>query len=227
MAVAASDNQRLSVTDTSVANTVLAPMKTLLGFGGFFSTLAFTVGWSYLSSYLFTFGFGPLDVEISSLVATSLAPHVLSRWLLPLIAISTVVSALFLLAQSGRLKSRATNWLAVLFVVMIYVATAVAGVNVGRENARRDMLQDSSRLPTVGFVSDLTDARFPRCVSDGALECRLLMYRRGVYYVFIPITSKSAGDGRSLAIPDVPFNITLFALPESHVKFVRIVRGAR
>jgi len=104
------------------------------------------------------------------------------------------------------------------FIGILLLLVASAGSRRGRVLAKEDMFETSPRLPTVGFVSK-SKANEPSCLSDGTMDCKLLLHAKGMYYFFIPIRE-------SVGLSSVGVsNLNVYAVPESEVVSVHVSPG--
>lgn len=210
-------------TDSSaplVPGNAVSTWKLIVEAGAVLGTLAFTAGWSYISSYLSTFGFRAFDVEISTSVASALAPHVLYRSTWPLIVLPAItlgfVGLHYFTGRSGR---RSTTF-ALMLLGVAYVCMLWAGISSGRAAARQATMSDSN-LPKVGLeLLSQGSEKLPRCVAYGVPECRLLMHAKGNWYLLSPIASGTE------PVTEV-YNFHIYAVPESQVRMVYLVTGAK
>jgi hypothetical protein len=189
-----------------------------------FAGVTFVAGWSYLASYYRTFGVNPMELDVSVPVASTMALHMLygSVWPLLTLAIGIVVFAAVAHHYANRL--RGYRWWIVALLVLFLFCSATAALIRGRRNANWDMVEESSNLPLVAFSSRSEAAKLgppeqPSCVgyqNFGAMDCKLLLHSKGLYYFFRPIAKASA---------DQTDNVDLFMIPESEVLGIHVQRG--
>ena len=203
--------------DRNVVLEGVAVFKPLIESLALVGALAFLAGWSYLSSYLSSFGLNPLELDVGSALASVFALHVLYRSVWPIALLAAILSAFAVFRVIFPLRKGPSPVLVATSIAIVsVVAFVIAGIGLGRSNARADLFETSSRLPAVGFATDLT-GDYPACVAEGLMECRLLVHWKSTYYFFEPI--------RGARLPGAVYDIQLYALPDSHVKFVRYNRG--
>lgn len=186
--------------------------------------LSFVAGWSYLASYYRTFGVNPIDLDVPVPVTATMALHMLydSVWPLPLMA---VVIAVFVAAAHHYTSLRASHrWWVIAVLVLFMFCSATAALIRGRHNANLDMTEESPTLPLVAFSSKSEAAKIgppeqPSCVgyeNFGAMDCKLLLHSKGVYFFFRPIPK---------AFTDNADKLDLYMIPDSEVLGVHIQRG--
>ena len=189
-------------------------LKALAEIGGLLLALAFVAGWSYMASYYTAFGLNPLELDFSVPATAAFALHVLrtSGWQMGLFAVP------FLLYPFSR-------WLGAMFRIACAVCVggllfwvAWVGSERGRVLAKEDMLETSPRLPDVGFTAK-TKASEPSCLSDGTVDCKLLLHSKGSYYFFEPI--RVTGDLAAASLS----NLNVYMVPESEVTNVHVSPG--
>jgi hypothetical protein len=189
-----------------------------------FVGLTFTAGWSYLASYYRTFGLNPIELDIPIPVVATMALHMLydSVWPLPTVAVAVAVLAA---AAHHLTRSRGSHrWLVVASLILLMFCSATAALIRGRQNANLDMTEESPNLPLVAFSSKSEVAKLgppdqPSCVAYetfGAMDCKLLLHSKGVYYFFRPIAK---------SLTKRTDKLDLFMIPDSDVLGVHIQRG--
>ena len=102
--------------------------------------------------------------------------------------------------------------------------SATAALIRGRHNANLDMIEESPNLPLVAFSSTSAAAKLgppeqPSCVgyeTFGAMDCKLLLHSKSVYFFFRPIAKTFTRKTDKL---------DLFVIPDSEVLGVHIQRG--
>ena len=226
----ASIQEECSLSSTAVApekvgepvpsSDILTLLKSIAETAAVFGYIASVTGWSYLSSYFSFFGFRPMELDVSSSLASLFAVSVLYQSALPL-ALSV---AIVILVSLFRNKLPRFGEIGMLLVLLAATLTLYKlGSHMGRTAAKEDIWEETSnRLPSVGFFATESQEGFPSCVSatNPHVDCRLLFHAKSVYYFFKPFAS---------AIPNAPppSNLEVFALPESKVRLVQYQRGVQ
>jgi hypothetical protein len=200
-----------------------AVLKSVAETGALFAFFSFATGWSYLAAYFNAFGFRPMELDISASMASVFALTLIYRASAYLLITAAVAAALAFGMSTIRQRlriPRGTGMLLSLSVLLLVLFGA--GALMGRSTASEDVFADSSRLLSVGFYTDgMTNDGFPRCVTVPTVDCKLLIRAKGNYYFFKPILRNESDAQQN----QVPFGLTLFALPESKVRLVQMQRG--
>lgn len=207
------------ISTEQTASGALRALKPIAEIAVLFSALAFAGGWSYFASYYYHFGLNPLelsDVPVAFSSVFSLQVLYKSAW--PVLAVVLASCIYAVLRRLPRFNAvRGEQWAPVLLLAA-FLAAGLLGLASGASRARSDLFDETSGLPTVGFVTDLT-GDLPDCAVHGTTDCRLVAHLKGVYYLLDPVH----GDPKIKEIR----NFDLYAVPESHVKSFHIVRGFR
>jgi len=191
-----------------------AALKTAAEMSGMLIAVAFLTGWSYMASYYTTFGLNPLELDFSVPATAAFALHAFrnSGWPLAVFAVPFILFP-FSKKLAPMLRSLAAGCIGVLLLLL-----AAAGSRRGRDLAREDMFETSPRLPTVGFVSK-NKVDEPSCLSDGTMDCKLLLHAKGMYYFFIPIRESAGSLNVGMS------NLNVYAVPESEITGVHVSPG--
>ena len=97
---------------------------------------------------------------------------------------------------------------------------ALAGSERGRKLAKEDIFDTSPRLPNVGFVSKAkAKDGDPSCLTDGTMDCKLLLHAKGTYYFFQPVQADSASSGGQLN------NLNVYVVADSEIVNVHVSPG--
>jgi hypothetical protein len=176
--------------------------------------VAFVYGWSYLAAYYRTFGLNPIEIEVSVPVVAATAVYAFynSKWILWTFVVFLAV--IFLLGSRLRV-------LLLVLVSLLFILTAWAGLDRGRDRANKDILTDSSELPNVAFAAKISGKTekmdVPSCVgfeNYGSMDCKLLLHLKNTYYFFQPVPQLGVGG-----------NINVYALFDTDLSGVHVQRG--
>jgi hypothetical protein len=198
-------------------------LKSVAETGALFAFFSFATGWSYLASYFNSFGFRPMELDITPSTASLFALTLVYRSGVYLLfaAVAVTTTMLGVPGIRRRLHLPRDARLLLFLCLVLFILFAV-GTLMGRATARQDVYADSSRLLSVGFYTDAAPREdFPKCVTAPTIDCKLLIRTKGNYYFFKPIHKETGGS----STPDIPFGLTIYALPESKVRFVQFQRG--
>ena len=199
-------------TDATGENS-LSLLKSVAEISAIAVAIAFVYGWSYLGAYYRTFGLNPLEFDVSVPVIAATAVYALynSKWILLTFAVFLVV--IFLLGRSRILL--------LVLVSLLFVLTAWAGLDRGRDRANEDILTDSSELPNVAFAAKISSKTetmdAPSCVgfeNYGSMDCKLLLHLKNTYYFFQPVPQFG-----------VRGNINVYVLFDTDLLGVHVQRG--
>jgi len=198
-------------------------LKTVAETAALFGFFLSVIGWSYLASYYAFFAFRPMELDISSPVATLFAVSALSRFSLILGAVALVI----LVLRMFRVKIPRVGGIGLLLVLVL--ATLVSyelGSYLGRQTARQDIWNTSSRLPSVGIYLRSASFGYPSCVSVTSphIDCRLLLHTKGNYYLIKPFVRDANTPENA---PETNRNLEVYAVPDSEVLLVQFERGVK
>lgn len=200
-----------------------AVLKSVAETGALFAFYSFATGWSYLASYFNSFGFRPMELDITPSTASVFALTLVYRagiYVLLTAAAATAVTVGVSAIRRRLRMPRGAGLLLSLFILLLILFAA--GTLMGRATAREDIYADSSRLLSVGFYTEgVSREDFPNCVKLPTINCKLLIRTKGNYYFFSPI-HKDVGKPSQ---EHMPFDLTIYALPESKVQLVQLRRG--
>jgi len=191
----------------------LSLLKSVAEISAIAVAIAFVYGWSYLAAYYRTFGLNPLEFEVSVPVVAATAVYAFynSKWILGTLAVFLV--AIFLL---GRVRI-----LLLVLVSLLFILTAWAGLDRGRDRANKDIFTDSSELPNVAFAAKIGNKTekmdAPSCVgfeNYGSMDCKLLLHLKNTYYFFQPVPQLGVGG-----------NINVYVLFDTDLLGVHVQRG--
>jgi hypothetical protein len=187
---------------------------------GFFASIT---GWSYLSSYYSSFGFRPMEIDVSSSLVSLYALNVVYES--PVTLTVTVVVVLLVSLLHLNLKHFRGVFLLV-GLLLVSLGLYKLGSQLGKTTAHEDVWDTSNRLPSIALYASETEESYPDCVSakTPTLDCRLLFHGKGVYYFFKPFEKPA---GSAVVSDDRPMNLEVYALPESKVRFVQYQRGVQ
>jgi hypothetical protein len=183
--------------------------------------LAYVAGWSSLYSYYNAFGIGLFGLDIPFAVGCVFAIRVLihSIWPALILAIMAVIYAVIKSVLRRRLHS---GVLAAVVLLALAITFALSGAAVGLRAAATDMLEETSQLPLVAFVTTAKPTyAAPDCLSSNTLDCRLLVHSGGQYYFFEPI-KEHGGQGEFQSL-----TVEVFTIPDKELALARVQREAK
>ncbi len=191
---------------------------------GFFLSVT---GWSYLAAYYSFFAFRPMELDITAPVVALFAVSTLSRSAVPLLIVALVLLAVYVvLRRCGVPIPRIGGYGLLLSLILAALAAHEWGSHLGRQTAREDILDTSSRLPSVGMYLRSGRPSYPGCVSvtSPTIDCRMLLHMKGNYYLIEPFDA-AAGPAQPGTEPNR--NLTVYAVPDSQVLLVQYARGVQ
>ena len=206
-------------------NTFLPVLKAVAETAIVVAAILYAAGWSYLYGYYKSFGISISNLDLSVPDALIFSFRVFFDN--PAFAAGLTILVLlgvFFLSRSYRVRMLAPGMEALLLLIALFLtagALSILGARIGERNARSDMVESSSTLPTVALTIDASECSQlgSRCREFDKLEYKLLAHTKGNFYFFPPL--KIENNQR-----DFPSgNLTMYAVPETKVARVRIQRG--
>jgi hypothetical protein len=207
------------------ADILLPFLKDLAGAGLVLLIPLYVGGWTYLRVYYKRFGLSLTELGFSLYDALIYSiPVLIYKWWV------TVILFFLLLATGLAFSSKQVSripWplrtmsFVILFFILV-VGISNWGAHVGKENAIRDINQDTTTLPYVGIEIDPEKVKYNRAeyAEYDRSDCVLLLCKNEQYYIFRPL--KHLDD----QIPKVPNrSIEVFAIPANLVNRVRMEIG--
>jgi hypothetical protein len=183
--------------------------------------LAYVAGWSSLYSYYNAFGIGLFGLDIPFTVGCVFAIRVMIQSIWPALILA-IMAAAYLILRSIFRRRLHSGVLAAGVLLALAITFALSGASVGVHAATKDMLEETSQLPLVAFVTTAKPSyAAPDCLGANTLDCRLLVHSGGQYYFFEPIKERGArGDFQSLAVE-------VFTIPDKALALARVQREAK
>ena len=180
-------------------------------------------GWTYLYQYYRSFGLELSDVDISSYDALIYSLRVIfSSNTLYGVFIFLFIIGVGLIFQIRWVRTKLPVAFSLILIGILFSSYKLSrlGANLGNENARSDMMAETSNLPTAAIQVSSDGSQM---IKDDAakldkLEFKLLAHKKGQYFIFRPLDGKSIEEGIS---------IDLIVVPESHVQQIRLQRGVK
>src|SRR5262249_12356687 len=134
---------------------VLRMLKPVAEIAAIFGSLAFVAGWSHFTSYYYTFGLNPLELDLPVAFTSAFSLHVLYRSAVPILLLAVAAGILVLLRRFFAAKPVSMERAAPMLLFLILVLLGFLGNRSGARRARSDLFEESSTLPSVGFFTDL------------------------------------------------------------------------
>jgi hypothetical protein len=206
---------------------VWALLKAVAETAALFGFFLSVTGWSYLAAYYSFFAFRPMELDITAPVVALFAVSTLSRSALLLLILAVVFLVVYLVLRHFEIRLPRIGGLGLLLLLIIAaLASHQWGSYLGRQTAREDILDTSSRLPSVGVYLRSARPSYPGCVSvtSPTIDCRMLLHMKGNYYLIEPFDA-AAGPAQPGTEPNR--NLTVYAVPDSQVLLVQYERGVQ
>lgn len=201
-------------------------LKTLASATVVLAIPVYAAGWGFLYRYYKSFGLNisDLDLPLYETMVFSLRVFFDSPISVFFVLVGFLVVAGVLSAAPARRLLTAPGGLVVFLLLLLLSSFWLSrwGMDVGRELASKDMMEDSPTLPLVAILVDAE--AFQKDAQDylkfDKSEFKLLLYTNGRYFFFRPVKSDT-----STNVSFQSRKVEVFAIPDDRVRVVRILRG--
>lgn len=212
---------------TAATDSILQFLKDLAGGAVILAIPLYVAGWTYLQNYYSAFGLRMTELGFSlyDVLIYSIPVLVYVWW-------AVLITVLLLIIIGPPRKEEHRNWRVVktiIFVVIfmfLVVGASKQGALMGRDDAVRDLNEQTTTLPYVAVEVDPEKVKYNQAqyVEYSSMEYTLLLNKNGYYYLFAPLKQLDGQNAEEVK-EIITKNFEISVIPASLVNQVIIQRG--